>query len=134
MSKNYLIEVSLLKNFIQSIGLSFQHADVDDKTKKAQEKIAGEIFRYLVDTKGVKEGAIHQQRDEDTFVKKVNVTINGEKYVLKASLIYGHANLSVTLWDDKESGLLDVIIIGDLKDKYKLKSLGRSRLLKWGKE
>ena len=127
--RKQLVEVFMLSKFVQSIGQMFEPNKVEPKDKKEQEKLALEIVKEIFSGHGLT--LKHADQDEDSLVKKYTIKIGKEAHVVKMVLLYGHGSISITLWDDKESDLLDVLIVGDLKDRFKLRALGKDRLKKW---
>lgn len=103
----------------------------DDLEDSNEVKVAQKIVTSILARHGVKHGTAQRKKSDEGLLLRYPVTLSGKRYWLKMYLIYETGHFSLVLWDHGHQKLLDVIAIGFLKDKYRLRAIGKQRLARW---
>lgn len=128
--KKQLVEVNKLKSFIQSVGSIFTApSEKKEKSEKSSmEKIGDSILKSVLDVDGIKKSSAKTEKSEESYIKKVPISIGKEKGIVRLLVIYSSGSVSVTLWEKDDESLIDVLCIGTVDQKYRLKVVGSERL------
>ena len=135
-NSNQLDEAQVVKNFLGSLfGKSTKvTAQISTMSGSSEEKQAREIVTKIVAAFDAKIGRVERKKNADTIILRYHVSIGSKKFVLKAYIMLESKFFNLSLWDSSQDKLLDVLAVGDLKSKYRLRAMGKIRFKPWTKD
>lgn len=130
-----LNEIHALKTFLGSIfgkptkkTVSFQEVSSSSIEKQAKE-IISKVFAGA----DIKTKKTERKRTADSLILRYHVTIGGGKYVIKAAILLESRFMNLSIWSHDQEKLLDILAVGDLKAKFRLRAMASVRLKPWVK-
>jgi hypothetical protein len=99
--------------------------------KKSIQRITSKIATELLKKAKIKSNKSKSEKKDNSYTKYNYITINKEKYILKTVSSYESGQLSIALWNDSETRLLEVLYVGYLKNERRAISVGAQKLSNW---
>jgi hypothetical protein len=134
MDEKVLLEVQALKNLLGSLfGKSKAKVDVTAVSPSSIEKQAKEIIEKIIQGSKAKIEKTERKKSAEGILLRYHVSVASKRYTLKCYIVFESRYFNLTLWSGDGQSLLDVLAIGDLKQRYRLQAIGQIRLGPWAK-
>ena len=119
-----LIEVNLIKSFLNVLTGIPGKKEVSKKEISEIEKEAEEIFREIFT--GHNPRKTHKDKSDLSSLYVYKVKLNEIEYDVKMVVVYSNESVNISMWNEDE--LISILTTGELKYKYKLRAVGKSKL------
>jgi len=105
-----------------------EEEDEKQMSQSEEVRLAKGLMRSVIQRSRLHPKKTSDKKEGDSFISRSYVNMGGKEMILKLILLYETKQVSLSLWEDDESTLVDLILLGQIKDHRKLERIGVDRL------
>jgi hypothetical protein len=126
-------EVQALKSFLGSLfgKVTAKKVEISSVSTSQLEKQAKDIIQKTIANFDAKTRKVERKRSAESIILRYHVSIGSDRYVLKGFVNMESRFFNLSLWSGGQERMLDILAVGDIKYRYRLRAMAKIRLKPW---